>query len=66
MNDNDRVRDRVRAAEALAEHICTTRLTDGFCVSRLNTRCKCHHEAEGLLRAMAGRGVVPVWERDPS
>ncbi|YBV97521.1 hypothetical protein M1D80_11770 [Phyllobacteriaceae bacterium JZ32] len=54
-------RHRLRAHDALANHICTSRLTDGFCVARHDPDCKCHREADSLLDAMASVGVVPLW-----
>ncbi len=52
---------QLRAATALAEHVCATRLTDGFCRSENRPECRCWQEADGLLKAMGSRGVFPVW-----
>lgn len=50
-----------RAREALARHVCSTRLTDGFCDPRGKAGCRCWTEARGLLQSMESVGVSPVW-----
>lgn len=57
----DGAKHQLRALSALAEHVCLTRLTDGFCRSENRPECRCWQEADGLLKAMSSRGVYPVW-----
>lgn len=68
-----RVRHRARALQAIAEHRCSTDLTDGFCGPR-DGRCHwqerghrgCAAQAEGILAAMESRGMSVVWDHDPN
>ena len=61
-----------RALDAVASHICCTRLTDGFCRPDTSPRktpdCDCVVEARGVLQALRSRGMKPVWvfEKDSS
>lgn len=66
-----------RAVDALAHHRCSTDLTDGFCGPRdgacaregrlsrgARARGGCIAAAEGLLAALASRGMMVVWVYD--
>lgn len=67
---------RTRALEALARHVCETDKTDGFCclrdgkcmndVSGTRPHLNCVRIAEGLMKAIEGRGMSVVWDHDPA
>lgn len=67
LSDLDMDKSNLRALRAMAEHICVTRLTDGFCRSENKPECKCWTDAGGLLRSLDSVGVQCVWlyEADP-
>jgi hypothetical protein len=63
---------RTRAVQAMAEHICASDYTDGFCGPR-DGECRhgrpsgyrdCVKTAEHCMRAMESRGVMVVWPYD--
>lgn len=64
---------RERAVQAIAEHVCSVSLTDGFCgprdgkCQRQNNlgRLDCCRLAEGCVHAMETRGMSVVWDHDP-
>jgi hypothetical protein len=68
-----RAQHRKRALDALAMHRSTTDLTNGFCAPS-EGRCgrqsvtgrNCIAQAEGLLKAIEGRGMSVVWDHDPN
>jgi hypothetical protein len=70
---------RRRAIGAMAEHLCSTDLTNGFCspvfvegkmsgVVRCarNSGRNCVARAEGLAQAIESRGCSIVWGHDPA
>lgn len=74
----DLEKHKARALRAIAEHICSTNLTDGFCgprdedgklscIGQKGARPKernCVVRARGMLQAMDTVGIVPVWVHD--
>ncbi len=65
---------RERAVQAIAEHVCSVNLTDGFCgprdgkCQRQNNlgRLDCRRLAEGCVHAMETRGITVDWQFDPA
>jgi hypothetical protein len=64
---------RARAVQTIAEHRCSTDLTNGFC-GPSNGVCRrgsesgrdCIAEARGIVRALESRGMAVIWEYDPT
>jgi hypothetical protein len=62
---------RARAVQAMANHLCTTDYTDGFCGPR-DGRCTkegprrrdCIRAATGLFEALVTVGIQVVWPYD--
>lgn len=75
MSDLSLPKHRARAVEAIARHLCSVGMTDGFCGPRdgrccetgadKNPRRDCMVRAEGCMRAMETVGVKVVWTHDP-
>ncbi len=73
--DRQSAKHRARALQAIANHICTTDLTDGFCGPRDGACCRqkgswrrggCNVVASGILQALESNGMVVVWDYDPA
>lgn len=72
--DRQSAKHRARALHAIANHVCLTDLTDGFCGPHDGVCCQsgrrprggCDTVAEGILSAMETRGMVVVWDYDPA
>ncbi|MDN3278779.1 hypothetical protein QWJ07_31270 [Frankia sp. RB7] len=79
MNEALKDKHRRRAIGALADHLCATDMTTGFCSPIYITgmmsgevRCarnsgrNCVARAEGLVQAIENRGCSIVWDHDPA
>jgi hypothetical protein len=68
-----RPKHRARAVEAMADHLCATDFTDGFCSPR-DGKCRggnqvipnrnCMQVAEQCMQSMECRGVMVIWSYD--
>jgi transposase len=64
---------RTRAVQAMADHLCASDFTDGFCSprdgqcrggSQVTPRRNCMHVAEQCMQSIECRGVMVVWPYD--